>query len=41
MLQETSVRHDVLRSKHSEVLSSLHRRHHPIWGQILKTGAVW
>ncbi|KAF5835375.1 purine 5'-nucleotidase [Dunaliella salina] len=38
MLKETAARHDALRSKHSEVLSSLHRRHHPIWGQILKTG---
>lgn len=38
MLEELSTRHDLLRAKHSNVLAELHQRHHPIWGQILKTG---
>ncbi|KAL6757409.1 purine 5'-nucleotidase [Haematococcus lacustris] len=38
MLQGLKERRASLKRMHSEQLRHLHHRHHPIWGQILKTG---
>lgn len=38
MLDELRVRQALLKERHSRELRALHTRHHPIWGQILKTG---
>ena len=40
MLADLTYRQEVIKARHSSVLSELHRRHHPIWGQILKTGTT-
>ncbi|GAX84402.1 hypothetical protein CEUSTIGMA_g11824.t1 [Chlamydomonas eustigma] len=38
LLKELKLRKASLKERHSNLLANLHRKFHPIWGQLLKTG---